>query len=177
MIMESPEQVKILEKIDHHPDNAHKQYYSLKNLTARLTRITRIGEDRKWYNFVNKCEVLPNQKAKYSLTFKTTSKILIGFCTEKGLGNINNFKHAESAYYQCYSPAYLCEGGSEKRTDVVIVVGETVECVADLASCKLSWWKNGSQFAECAVPAGMRNKPIYISILLVYAGEEVDLCI
>jgi hypothetical protein len=52
-----------------------------------------------------------------------------------------------------------------------------VECVADLASYKLSWWKKGSLIAECAVPAGMRNKPIYISIILAQTGDEVDLCI
>jgi hypothetical protein len=52
-----------------------------------------------------------------------------------------------------------------------------VECVADLASCKLSWWKKGSQIAECAVPAGMRNKPIFVSIILFNTGDEVDLCI
>jgi hypothetical protein len=49
--------------------------------------------------------------------------------------------------------------------------------VADLASSKLSWWKKGSQIAECAVPIGMRNKAIYISILLYNTGNEVDLCI
>jgi hypothetical protein len=52
-----------------------------------------------------------------------------------------------------------------------------VECVADLASYKLSWWKKGSRIAECAVPTGMRNKPIYISIILYHTGDEVDLCI
>jgi hypothetical protein len=52
-----------------------------------------------------------------------------------------------------------------------------VECVADLANFKLSWWKKGNRIAECAVPTGMRNKSIYISILLFETGEEVDLCI
>jgi hypothetical protein len=41
----------------------------------------------------------------------------------------------------------------------------------------LSWWKKGSRIAECAVPTGMRNKPIYISIILYNTGDEVDLCI
>jgi hypothetical protein len=48
--------------------------------------------------------------------------------------------------------------------------------VADLVSCKLSWWEKSSQIAECGVPAGMRNKPIYISIILFNTGDEVDLC-
>jgi hypothetical protein len=47
--------------------------------------------------------------------------------------------------------------------------------VADLASFKFSWWKKGSQVTECAVPAGMRNKSIYISIILFDSGDEVDL--
>jgi hypothetical protein len=49
--------------------------------------------------------------------------------------------------------------------------------VADLESNKLSWWKKGSKIAECPVPAGMMNKPIYISILLSMTGYEVDLCV
>jgi hypothetical protein len=61
--------------------------------------------------------------------------------------------------------------------NVIIFAGETLECVADLASCKLSWWKKGSRIAECDVPAGMRNKPIYISIMLWNTGDEVDLCL
>jgi hypothetical protein len=30
---------------------------------------------------------------------------MVGFCTEKGLGNIDNHRHAESAYYYCYAGA------------------------------------------------------------------------
>jgi hypothetical protein len=69
----------------------------------------------------------------------------------------------------------LWQGGSGKQVGVCTVAEETVECVADLASFKLSWWKKGSQIAECAVPTGMRNKPIYISIILFDSGDEVDL--
>jgi hypothetical protein len=109
MIMESSEQIKIFEKIDHHQKNAHKKYYTLTNLTGTSARITRTGENRKYYNFVNQCKVLPNQKAKYSLTVNKTknSIIMIGFCTEKGLGNIDNHYHAESAYYFCWGAGYL----------------------------------------------------------------------
>jgi hypothetical protein len=99
---------------------------------------------------------------------------LIGFCTEKGLGNINNYLNAESAYYYC-GGGTLWSGGSNKKIGIVTVVGETVECVADLVSSKLSWWKEGSQIAECVVPIGMKDKPIYISIILYSTGDEVDL--
>jgi hypothetical protein len=87
------EEVKVSYKIGHHLNNAHKNHYTLKNLTATLTRITRKGDDSEWYNFVNKFEVLPNQKTKYSLTINKTadSQIMIGFCTEKGLGNKNHY--------------------------------------------------------------------------------------
>jgi hypothetical protein len=67
-------------------------------------------------------------------------------------------------------------GQSSKQIGLgVTVAGETVECVADLESNKLSWWKNGSQIAECDVPAGMRNQPIYVSIVLFHTGDKVDL--
>jgi hypothetical protein len=94
--------------MDHHPNNAHKVYYTLTNLTGTSARIIRTGDNR-YYNFINKCEVFPNQKAKYSLTInKTTSNdIFIGFCTEKGMGNIDNYSYAESVYYRCYSAGYL----------------------------------------------------------------------
>jgi hypothetical protein len=94
--------------IDHHPNNAHKVYFTLTNLTGTSARITCIA-DSGYYNFVSKCEVLPNQKAKYSLTVNKTksSSILVGFCTEKGLGNNCNHMNAESAYYFCSGVDYL----------------------------------------------------------------------
>jgi hypothetical protein len=102
---------------------------------------------------------------------------MVGFCTEKGLGNIDNYSHAESVYYYCTGPGFFYEGGSGKQIDYGTVAGETVDCVADLASFKLSWWKKGNQITECFVPARMRNKPIYISIILWNTGDEVDLCV
>jgi hypothetical protein len=95
------EQLK-LNKLGHHPNNLHKQYYTLTWSSSTSAKVSRIGENG-WYNFVNNCEILPNQKAKYSLTINKTagSNIMIGFCTEKGLGNINNYQNAESAYYYC----------------------------------------------------------------------------
>jgi hypothetical protein len=171
---EIPEQAKIRERVGHHPNNAHKKYYTLTNLTGTSARITRIGVEG-YYNFVNKCEILPNQKAKYSLTINITKNnyIYVGFCTEKGLGNINNQGHAESAYYSC-AIGYVFEGGPGKSVGVVTRAGETVECVADLASSKFSWWKKGNRFAECIVPVGMRNKPIYVSLLFSSIGDEAD---
>jgi hypothetical protein len=69
--------------------------YTLTNVPVTLVRIIRRGENG-WYNYMNKCEILPNQKAKYSLTINKTrdSSIMVGFCTEKGMGNVNNQNHA-----------------------------------------------------------------------------------
>jgi hypothetical protein len=100
---------------------------------------------------------------------------MIGYCTEKGLGNCNIHHQADSAYYYCNG--YLYQGGSPKQIGVGIFGWETVECVADLPNYKLSWWKKGSPIAECTVPYGMRNKPIYISIMLYSTGDEVDICV
>ena len=70
--------------------------------------------DGYWYNFVNAAEILPNQTAKYSLKIdKTQHKwIMVGFCTNAGLGNTDNYCHPESAYYYCrdYYCVYLCMG-------------------------------------------------------------------
>jgi hypothetical protein len=52
-----------------------------------------------------------------------------------------------------------------------------MECVADLTNFRFSWWKKGNKIAECNVPVQMRNKQIYISIILYYSGDVVDLCI
>jgi hypothetical protein len=80
-----------------------------------LAKITRI-EENGWYNFVNKCEILPNLKAKYSFTLKKTkdTSIMVGFCTEEGLGITENYIHAGSAYLYCWDIGYLYEGGSYK---------------------------------------------------------------
>jgi hypothetical protein len=50
------------------------EYYRLKKLKTGLTRITRRGEDFKGYRFISEYEILPNQKAKYSLTINKTKK-------------------------------------------------------------------------------------------------------
>ncbi len=95
----------------------------------------------------------------------------MGFCTNAGLGNFN-YRHPESAYYLCYGSIW--EGG--KQTAGIFpesVVGDVIICEADLASGKLRWHRNGDTFKECAVPAQMKDKPVYLSILMGVDGEEV----
>lgn len=92
-------------------NNPHKEKYILINQTLSSAKIIKTGTDNKYYNFVNKSEVIPKQKTKYSVKIikAANSLLMIGFCTEKGLGNINNHNSVESAYYCCYG--YLREGG------------------------------------------------------------------
>ena len=53
--------------INHHPGNAHQQYYALTNSTATSAKLARVGGGSSWYNFVNRSEVLPDQQAKYAV--------------------------------------------------------------------------------------------------------------
>ncbi len=46
-------------------------------------------------------------------------------------------------------------------------------CEADLASKVLRWHRNGKKFKECAVPAQMKGKTVYLSIMMVNDGDEV----
>ncbi len=46
-------------------------------------------------------------------------------------------------------------------------------CEADLASGKLRWHRNGDMLKECAVPAQMKGKPVYLSIIMCEDGDEV----
>ncbi len=49
---------------------------------------------------------------------------------------------------------------------------DVIICEADLASGKLRWHRNGKKFKECDVPAQMKGKTVYLSILM-YEGDEV----
>ena len=84
-------------------NNPHKDKYILINQTLNSAKVIRTGADNKYYNFVNKSEVIPKQVTKYSVKIlkAANSLLMIGFCTEKGLGNINNHNSVESAYYCC----------------------------------------------------------------------------
>ena len=49
-----------------------------------------------------------------------------------------------------------------------------MECVGDWLAGRVSWRKGGKVFLECAVPAAMKGRPAYLSILLVYEGDAVE---
>jgi hypothetical protein len=139
-------------------------------------KLNRTGKNG-YYNFVNRFGIHPGQKAKYSVKVSkaTNNWALIGFCTEKGLGNMNNFNHVESFYYYCYNIGYLFEGGSRREINVSAVNGEVIESVADLVNGRISWLKNGHQFAECIVPVELSSKTLFLSILLFSKDDEIDL--
>ena len=85
-----------------HPSNSHNQFYTLSKTGATSAKIVYKGNN-VWYNFVNAAEILPNQTAKYNLKINKLNnyRIMLGFCTNAGLGNIDNYDHPESAYYWC----------------------------------------------------------------------------
>ncbi len=50
-----------------------------------------------------------------------------------------------------------------------------VSCDADLISGVFRWKKDGKCLHECDVPPQMKGKTIYLSILMLSVGDEVDL--
>ena len=94
----------------------------------------------------------------------------MGFCTNAGLGNSNS-SNPESAYYSCYGSIW--EGGKRTGSCRESGVGDVIICEADLASGVLRWQMDGDTFKECAVPAQMKDKPVYLSILMYHDGDEV----
>jgi hypothetical protein len=72
--------------------------------------------------------------------------IVFGFCTNAGLGNRDNFKHPESAYY--YSNGGFRKEGKWEEGFPKAAVGDVICCEADLASGVLRWHKNGEMLVE-----------------------------
>ena len=99
----------------------------------------------------------------------------MGFCTNAGLGNINNYRHPESAYYYCRG--YIWEGGNRTDGFPASDVGDVIICEADSAAGVLRWKRNGNPLKECAVPPQMKGKTAYLSIIMYYAGDEVEVSV
>jgi hypothetical protein len=95
----------------------------------------------------------------------------VGFCTNAGLGNSSNNHHPETAYYYCWG--WIYEGGKKTDGFPESGVGDVIICEADLASGKLRWHRNGNTSKECAVPAQMKGKTAYLSIVMYNTGDEV----
>ena len=159
-----------------HPSNSHNQHFTLTKTGATSAKIVYKGA-YAWYNFVNAAEILPNQTAKYNLKIlKTQNKyIMVGFCTNAGLGNDRNFDHPESAYYYCYG--YIYEGGNRTDGFPKSDVGDVIICEADLGAGVLRWKRNGNPLKECAVPPQMKGKTAYLSILMWNDGDEVEVSV
>ena len=115
---------------------------TVRTISDRSANIRKVDLDG-WHNFVNKLEVLPEQTIKYSARIITSksNQIMIGFCTKSGLGNIDNYFNAESAYYFCYGLLY--KNGISKCRYEVTGAGCVVECWADLLGQKMRWRSGG----------------------------------
>lgn len=74
----------------------------------------------------------------------------MGFCTQAGLGNLSNYKHAESAYYYCYG--YVYAGGVENGGIAQSGDGNVVECIADLFAGTMRWWSKEKLLKEYKIP-------------------------
>ena len=86
-----------------------------------------------------------------------------------------NYNHAESVYYNCRKNGYLKTGGKTKElSDCGSRNGDLVECLADLKDGSFSWRHTARTLEHCRVPEAMRGKPIYLSILLLYPGNKVE---
>ena len=101
---------------------------------------------------------------------------MVGFCTNAGLGNTYNFQHPESAYYVCHW-GRIFEGGNGTSGFPASDVGDVIICEADLGAGVLRWKRNGNPLKECAVPPQMKGKTAYLSIIMLYDGDEVEVSV
>jgi hypothetical protein len=141
-------------------------------------KIVRKGQDEKWYNFVNATEILPHKRSKFRVKINKAKNnyLMVGFCTSAGLGVVNNYDKPESAYYGCNG--YMWEGRTNSSEIVVESrVDDVVEAEANLGAGVLRWWRNGALLKESAIPQQMKGKTAFLSIIMPYAGSEVDLSI
>jgi hypothetical protein len=135
------------------------------------------GTGHKWHNFVNIHDILPNQIIKYSVKICKTVRnyIIIGFCADKDLINFYNYKNSETRYYYCYDDGYLWDGSSLKGLAMGSREGDVIVCIVDTKSWNMQWLKKGEKFAECIIPADLRSKNLYFSVLLCSNGDRVEL--
>lgn len=97
--------------------------------------------------------------------------MFVGFCTNSGLGSINNCNNPESVYYG----GFFYEGGIRTDNLESFKIGEVIGCEADLKSGFLRWYKTGSLFKECKIPLQMKEKTIYLSVIMYESGDEIEL--
>jgi hypothetical protein len=128
---------------------------------------------------MNYFDILPASNTRYNIRLTDIQKkgACVGFCTTKGFGNNYNFYSPESVYYACWETGSVYEGGKEKKIDVASSNGDLIECQADINRNRVYWWKNGVLIVECPLPEKMREKSVYLSIILLYANDSIDLFI
>ena len=69
------------------------------------------------------------------------------------------------------------EGTSKELSSAGAVQGDTVECIADLAAGKFSWWKAGIKFYECDIPTSMKGKPIFFSLQSHNIEDQLEISV
>ena len=94
---------------------------------------------------------------------------MVGFCTISGLGNKDNNWNPESAYYYCGGA--IIEGGHRTGGFHYSGVGDVIICEADLAVGVLRWKCNGNLIQQCTMPPQMKDKTLYLSILMLEDGD------
>ena len=118
---------------------------------------------------------MPNQTVKYNIRINKTKNrdIIVGFCSDAGLGN-SNFMQAEFAHRNCHT-GWIYEGGTVTGYGLPgSVVDDLITCEANLTSGVLRWQVNGSPLYVCAVPPKMKEKTLYLSIIMMHDGDEVE---
>lgn len=158
--------------INHHPKNAHKTYYHITQGEG-FSNIKCSGDG--YYNFVNTTEIIPGETGKYTIKIikAKINNMMIGFCTERGFGNVNNFSNNESVYYWCIGRIYV--GGVEKQINLPSTEGEFVTCIVDLKQSHVEWKKNDTTIFESSLPATMDKKSLYLSVILRNIDDEFNL--
>ena len=94
-----------IDSISHHPDNSHKNQYSLTLTSAISAKLLKTGS-KGWHIFVNKFAIfrqIGEIKYKVKIWKSKDNNLMIGFTTAKGFGVMSNYVSSEAVYYYIYS--------------------------------------------------------------------------
>jgi hypothetical protein len=162
-----------------HQGDLHSQFFNLTDIAATTATLTAQDIPQiefpwlDFVNFVNGVPILPQQREYYHITLRNTVDIFIGFCTIAGLGVLKNYERPESAYY--WGHGAVRYGGVRIDPFPASVVGDIIECEADLRIGMFRWRRNGSLLTQFMLPEVMRGKAIYLSIIMRHNNNQAFL--